>query len=384
MTLLADSSAVLSASLDYETTLKSVAQMIVLDFADWCRIDLVDESGEVKMVAVAHVDPDKVAWVYSHQQKYPPNRESGQGVYQVIRTGQTEFYPEIPDALLAASAHDDDELRILREIGFTSAMVVPITVRGLILGAATFVSAESGRRYTADDLTFAEEIALRSGLAVDNARLYAASRQAAALEERQRLSRDLHDAVSQTLFSANLLAQTAANMWTTKPERVPEWLDQLRRLNQGAMAEMRTLLLQLRPEGVRTSALGDLLRQLADAALARREISVSLEVDLVQELPSDVHETFYRIAQEALNNVTKHSSATTVEITLREEDDRTVLRVSDNGQGFEAGSISKGFGLNIMQERADAVGAALTMTSQPGQGTEVALSWAFPPDRPNE
>ena len=97
-------------------------------------------------------------------------------MYQVIRTGQPEFYPEIPDALLAASARDEEELRILRGIGFTSAMVVPIAARGTILGAATFVSAESGHRYTTDDLKFAQEIAHRSALAVDNARLYAQSR----------------------------------------------------------------------------------------------------------------------------------------------------------------------------------------------------------------
>lgn len=384
MTFLAEASAVLGASLDYETTLKNLAQLAVPDFADWCRIDLVDEQGEVNMVSVAHIDPEKVAWVDSHQQKYPPNRHSERGVYQVVRSGQPEFYPEIPDTLLAASARNEEELRILRGIGFTSAIIVPIAARGNTVGAATFVSAESGRRYVGDDLVLAQEIALRSALAVDNARLYAQSRQSAAIEERQRLSRDLHDAVSQTLFSANIIAQTAARMWSTKPESMPGWLNKLQLLNQGALAEMRTLLLELRPEGVRTSPLPDLLRQLCDAAQARRELNIMLDTNLQRELPPDTHETFYRIAQEALNNVTKHSSATTVHINFIEGDDSIVLRIRDNGQGFDPATIAKGFGLNIMQERADAVGAILSMTSQIEEGTEVVLTWKVPTHTPDE
>jgi signal transduction histidine kinase len=263
-------------------------------------------------------------------------------------------------------------------------MIVPLTVRATHIGAITFVSSESGRHFTPQDFALAQEIAHRSALAVDNARLYAQSRQAAAVEERQRLSRDLHDAVSQTLFSANIIAQTAGRMWSTKPESVPGWLDQLQRLNQGALAEMRTLLLELRPEGLRTSPMADLLRQLGEAAQARRDLRVSLEISFDGTLPPETHEAFYRIAQEALNNITKHSEASTVHIHLDEQDGAVVLLVRDNGKGFESDSISTGFGLNIMKERANTVGAVLTMTSQPGEGTDVLLTWDVTTHTPDE
>jgi PAS domain S-box-containing protein len=383
MAFLAEASTVLGSSLDYETTLKHVTHLAVPDIADWCGVDLIDESGDARLVEVAHVNPEKVILVRALREKYPPSPNSGQGIYNVIRTGLPEYFPELPEAVLMAD-RDEAQKSILRELGFASIMIVPLTVRGTHIGAMTFVTAESGLHFTPEDFALAQEIAHRSALAVDNARLYAQSRQTAATEERQRLSRDLHDAVSQTLFSANIIAQTAARMWSTKPDSVPEWLEQLQRLNQGALAEMRTLLLELRPEGVRTSALADLLRQLCEAAQARRDLKMSLAVNFEGTLPPETHETFYRIAQEALNNVTKHASATTVHISLDEQNGEVVLLVRDNGTGFDPDAISNGFGLNIMRERANTVGAVLTTTSQPGAGTEVILTWTVPTHTPDE
>jgi signal transduction histidine kinase len=321
-----------------------------------------------------------VAWVRSLQEKYPPDPNAERGVHNTIRTGKFEYYPELSEAMVMAAARDEEAKQIIRQIGFTSVIIVPMTVRGTHIGAATFVSAESGRHFSLDDLALAQEIAQRGAVAVDNARLYAQARQAAVIEERQRFSRDLHDAVSQTLFSANIIAQTAVRMWSKKPESVPEWLDKLQRMNQGALAEMRTLLLELRPEGLYTSSLPDLLRQLVDAVQARREINVKLDVRLERTLPPDVHEMFYRVTQEALNNVIKHSSATSVEIMCLDQGDSVVLRVRDNGAGFDMDTIARGFGLNIMQERAEAAGAVFSVTSRVGEGTEVALTWQIPHD----
>jgi PAS domain S-box-containing protein len=381
---LAEASTILSSSLDYATTLKNVARLAVPDMADWCRIDVVDEQGQAQLVEVAHVDSAKAAWVRSLQAKYPPNPDSGRGVHNVIRTGQVEYYPALSEAVTTAAARDEEEKQIIRQLGFTSVMIVPMTVRGTHIGAATFVSAESGRHFSADDLALAQEFAQRSAVAVDNARLYAQARQAAVMEERQRFSRDLHDAVSQTLFSANMIAQTAARMWSQKPESVPGWLDKLQRMNQGALAEMRTLLLELRPEGLYTSPLSDLLRQLVDAVQARREIDATLDVHLERALPPAVHEMFYRITQEALNNVIKHSAASAVAVTCLERDNSVILCVEDNGQGFDLGSAVKGFGLNIMQERADGLGAVITLQSQIGKGTEIVLTWNFSVDMTRE
>jgi PAS domain S-box-containing protein len=170
--LLAESGAVLSSSLDYQTTVAGVARMAVPGLADWCAVDLLDEGGQIRRLAVAHADPSKVEWAAELERRYPADPEAPRGVPHVLRTGESELYTEIPDELLVAAAQDDEHLRIMREMGFTSAMVVPLPARGRTLGAISFISEESGRRYGPEDLAFAEELARRCALAIDNARLY--------------------------------------------------------------------------------------------------------------------------------------------------------------------------------------------------------------------
>jgi signal transduction histidine kinase len=156
----------------------------------------------------------------------------------------------------------------------------------------------------------------------------------------------------------------------------------LRQLNRGALAEMRTLLMELRPAALAEAALGDLLRQLAEAVTGRTGLPVTVEVEGQFTLPSDVQVALYRIAQEALNNVVKHAFATRVSVTLRftlgpaTEPRRIEMRVSDDGRGFDPGSVpANRLGLGIIRERAQAVGATETIDSQPGRGTAVAVVW---------
>lgn len=170
---LARASETFSASLDYQTTLSSVARMVVPDFADWCAVDTVAEDGSLERLAVAHVDPAKVEWARELQKRYPPDPEAKTGVFQVLRSGQPEFYPDIPDAMLDAAARDPEERAIWRQIGFRSVVVAPLIARGRTLGAISFVTSdESGRRFRPSDLAFAEDLARRAAVAVDNARLY--------------------------------------------------------------------------------------------------------------------------------------------------------------------------------------------------------------------
>jgi PAS domain S-box-containing protein len=168
---LADSGALLSSSLDYRTTLASVARLAVPTLADWCAVDVL-EDGSVERLAVEHPDPEKVVLALKLQERYPPDPEAPGGVYGVLRSGRPEFYPEITGEMLEAAALDEEHLELLREMGFTSAIVVPMIARGRTLGAVTLVSAESGRKYDEADLDLANELALRAALAVDNARLY--------------------------------------------------------------------------------------------------------------------------------------------------------------------------------------------------------------------
>ncbi|HEY9639473.1 MAG TPA: PAS domain S-box protein [Coleofasciculaceae cyanobacterium] len=169
---LAEAGRVLASSLDYQTTLSSIAQLIVPELADWCTVHIVDETGTTQRLAVAHVDPEKVDWANELDQRYPHDPHAVRGVAQVLRTGQSELYHEILDDLLVASAQDEQHLHLLRQVGLSSAMIVPLRVQERSLGTISFVAAESGRRYDAADLDLAEELGRRAALAVENAQLY--------------------------------------------------------------------------------------------------------------------------------------------------------------------------------------------------------------------
>jgi signal transduction histidine kinase/PAS domain-containing protein len=170
---LARASEVLGSSLDYETTLGQLAQVMVPDVADWCAVHVIDEDGETRQLAVAHVDPAKVTWARELAERYPQREDAPTGVPNVLRTGRPEIYSEITDEMLVQGAIDAEHLRISRELGLKSAMIVPLTTGGgRTLGALTLVSAESGRRYSEHDLPLATEMARRAAIAVEHARLH--------------------------------------------------------------------------------------------------------------------------------------------------------------------------------------------------------------------
>jgi PAS domain S-box-containing protein len=181
---LAEASTALATSLEYETTLATIAQLAVPHFADWCGVDMVSEDGTLSRLAVAHIDPEKVSWAHEISERYPPDRFAPQGIYNVLRTGLSEFYPDIPDELLVLSARDEEHLRIMRQIGFRSAMIIPLKVRGKVLGVLSFVNSESGKHHTPDDLALAEDLANRAAMAIDNAQLFRAEQQTRRAAER--------------------------------------------------------------------------------------------------------------------------------------------------------------------------------------------------------
>ncbi|HEU5277921.1 MAG TPA: GAF domain-containing protein [Gaiellaceae bacterium] len=175
----AEASELLASSLDYETTLANLAELAVPRFADWCAIDVVGENDTIDRLTVAHVEPKKVRWAKELAEKYPPNPDAPYGVPNVIRTGQPELLTEIPEELLRDATADAPELyEILEELGLRSSMCVPLVTRDRILGAITFVAAESGRLYREPDLATAQDLARRAAVAVDNARLYREARSA--------------------------------------------------------------------------------------------------------------------------------------------------------------------------------------------------------------
>jgi PAS domain S-box-containing protein len=209
--------------------------------------------------------------------------------------------------------------------------------------------------------------------------LAAQALQQAAIEERARLARDLHDAVSQTLFSASIIAEVLPRIWDRNLEDGLRRLEEVRQLTRGALAEMRTLLFELRPSTLAEADLSPLLHQLAESVTGRARIPVEINVTGTCEVPADVKIAIYRIAQEALNNISKHSGATSATVRIECDDSGVALSITDNGKGFEPTEKSVGsLGLGIMKERARDIGADLTIESCPGQGTEVNLKWQKP------
>jgi signal transduction histidine kinase len=196
--------------------------------------------------------------------------------------------------------------------------------------------------------------------------------------ERSRLARELHDAVTQTLFSASLIAEVLPRLWAKYPERGQEQLEEVRLLNRGALAEMRSLLLELRPEALAQAKMDDLLRQLGRAMTGRTGVPVSVSVDVQCPLPAEVQIALYRIAQEALNNAAKHAEAGQVDAHFWCQAGRATLAIRDDGQGFDVDNIPPGhLGLGIMRERAASIGARLEIESEPGLGTQVTVVWTI-------
>lgn len=222
---LAEASAVLDSSLDYETTLSNVARLALPHLADWCVVHILDEDGAVRQLALAHVDPAKVRWAQTLQERYPIDMEAPRGVPNVLRAGRSELYPEITEAMLVAGAKDAEHLEILRRLAITAGLVVPLLARGRTLGALTFISAESGRRYTEEDLALAEEVGRRAGLAVDNARLFRAAQEEIAArrqaEETLQRQAQLLDLAHDTIFTHDM--QNRISFWNPAAEQMYGW-----------------------------------------------------------------------------------------------------------------------------------------------------------------
>ncbi len=201
----------------------------------------------------------------------------------------------------------------------------------------------------------------------------------AAVDERNRLAQDLHDVVSQILFSINLIAISLPRLWKRDPVMAGRSTNELQRLTRGALAEMRILLRELRPHTIAEAELGTLLSQLGQSIAARHDIMVDIQVSSDCNLPPEVHVVLYRIAQEATNNITKHAEASQVKMDLECDEQEVRLTITDDGEGFDINEEpSDNMGLIIMQERVDAIGADLTIQSRPGAGTNVDVIWPIP------
>jgi len=260
-------------------------------------------------------------------------------------------------------------------LGVEQVIAIPLMSKGRLVGSLN-LSTNQSRAYPAEQIALLKSIGQQIGVAMENARLYEQAEQAAITAERSRLARELHDAVTQTLFSANLIADVLPRIWKRNPEEGMQNLEELRQLTRGALAEMRTLLLEMRPESLERSDIKSLLSQLADAFIGRVRVPINLVIQGDCELTHDVKIVFYRVAQEALNNIAKHSGARQVDLELACQPGQMNMIIKDDGLGFDHRTISSDhLGIAIMRERANSIGADLKIESQIGQGTSIELTW---------
>ena len=167
---LSNATQLLAGSLDYDQTVSTLARLCVPDFADWAGVDLLEPGGQIRQLVVVHEDPEQMEYARGIRERFPPDLDEAQGLAKVLRTGLSEFYPEVPPEVLALAPAEQQE--IARNLNLSSVMVVPLEVRGQILGAMTLAYAESGRHYEEPDLRMAESLGRRAAIAIDNARIY--------------------------------------------------------------------------------------------------------------------------------------------------------------------------------------------------------------------
>lgn len=281
-------------------------------------------------------------------------------------------------SLLVADIHQDPRYVPLSDSeGTCSELVVPLRSGSNVLGVLD-VQSECRQAFTEMDRTVLESLGAQAAIALENARLAERSHEMAVLEERTRIARDLHDAVSQTLWTAGLVADVLPDVWRANRAEGRRSLGQLQRLTRGALAELRMLLMELRPSAFTEADLGDLLQQLADGATSRKNLAAHVHTDGRTDLPVDVKIGLHRIAQEAVSNVVKHARATRVAITLEAQGAAVRLKIEDNGRGEQALSglaSSPGMGMKIMHERAESMGGRIQVEQADEGGTRVLVKW---------
>ncbi len=420
--LLAEVGRLLATPVDNAARLADVAHLAVPLLADWCAMDVVGEGGFVQRAAVAGTDMAKAAMVGDH----PFELNVPHGASRVVRTGEPELYPFVPDSLLSAVAHDEAHLHALQELNLKSAMVVPLMARERTIGALTFVWVGTPRRYSRADLVLGEEMARRVALALDNVRLYdeaqklnatleqrvntrtaqllaintrlesevaerkeaqrrleesqaqlrrlSAHLQAAREEERIRIAREIHDELGQAL--AGLKMDVA---WLQRsPDRqaltISQKFEDMSLLIDTTVQAVRRISTELRPSILDDLGLAAAIEWQLDEFRERTGLECVFTSNLKNEaLDSDSATALFRVFQEALTNVARHANATQVVVNLNEGQDSLALSVQDNGRGISEGDMGKAqsFGLLGMRERVLLLDGKIDIHGIPSQGTTI-------------
>jgi signal transduction histidine kinase/CheY-like chemotaxis protein len=339
---LAEAGGRLGESLDYETTLKAVAKLAVPTVADWCAVDVLSERGVLQRVAVAHVDPKKVEFAQMLQERYPADPNAPGGVYEVIRTGQPILVSRISTNLIEAAARDDEHRRILQELQLTSYMCVPMMTHSRAFGAITFVGAESGREYSGDDLRFAQELATRASLAVDNARSYARASEASRLKDEflATLSHELRTPLNAVLGYTRLMR--LGSVEPEKHHRAVEVIERnataLKQIIEDVLDISRIVAgrIRLNVEPVDLPSIVEEATATVSPAAHAKGIRLEKVIDPITSPVSADPERLLQIVWNLLSNAIKFTPrGGKVQLRLSRVNSHVEITVSDTGRGIE-------------------------------------------------
>ena len=272
---------------------------------------------------------------------------------------------------------DDQLSKLLQVFQNQFILLAPLRFQERVVGLLGLLYAEAVQSFSASDTALLEKICFDIVQMRENARSSEQTQALIAAEERSRLARDLHDSVTQTLFTASVLAEATPRLWNKNQGIARQNMEKLSLLIRGALAEMRSMLIELRSEDLITQTLDQLLTTLVEAARARSRAVINLSIMDIPELPKEVTLTLYRVAREALNNALVHSTAAQINISLLAEPGQVEVHIQDDGCGFDPQAVTAShLGIRIMVEHAAKIGGEVRIHSEPGQGTEIVLTWA--------
>ena len=338
---LAEAAAMLASSLDYEVTLQRLARLSVPLLADWCAIDMLDADGHVRRLVVAHTNPEMEAKAKRIGELYAP-RPGDPGLMAVLASHRSELYGDIPEALLIGQSRDEEHLKMLRDLGLKSAMIVPLVARERTLGAITFVHAESGRRFTDADLAFAEDLARRAALAVDNAALYREAQAANRTKDEflATVSHELRTPLNAILGWAQLLR--GGNLEEGELERALETIERNARAQAQLIEDLLDisriitgkLRLDVRPielAGVIEAAV-DSVRPAADAKGIRFQVVLDPRAGPVSGDANRLQQVVWNLLVNAIKFTPRDGR---VGVNLARVNSHVEITVSDTGEGIE-------------------------------------------------
>ena len=398
---LAEASAVLTSSLDYRTTLASVARLVVPRIADGCAVDMLDASGRLRRLATSHSDPQRIAAAEQVASRYPAELGAPHGVGRVVATGEPELLSEVSDEALRATARDEQHYRLIRDLRLVSLMCVPLWAEGRVLGAISLASSESGRRFGPEDLAFAQDLALRASAAIENARLY----------------RDARDAVRARDEFLSIASHELKTPLTTLQLQVQGLI---RKIQGGGDPELQGIAQRLATAERQVERLTDLINKLLDISrITAGRLDLQLEpVDLssvLRDAASRFREELKRagcaieveadgpcvgqwdrlrleqVVTNLLSNAVKYGAGSPIAMGISADETSASFSVRDHGIGipvehqariferFERAVSDRhygglGLGLWIVRQIVDSLGGTISVESEAGKGTIFTVS----------